>query len=71
MIYTRFGSPCEIVEYIGEDEGMNALYEQISGEWVTIKYLNRPHVSREALVSELRADNGFNEIVAAIEQLKP
>ena len=59
MIYTRFGSPVtiEAVDF-GQDEA-----------WVTIKYEDGK--TREVAFSDLRADEGFQEILAEIYRRFP
>jgi len=72
-IYTRFGTPVIITDYIGEDTGRTAFGEQTQGVWVTVcfqamdSYLDL----RDVLVSDLRADNGYAEILEAIERVRP
>lgn len=58
MIYTRFGSPVELVSKIDEQGWVHVLVEHADQE-----------IEREYHISELKADGGLEEIHRASDEL--
>lgn len=69
MIYTRFNAAVEIIRYIGMDTGRTGFGQEVYGEWVKVRFFDRPiglNQTRDIMISDLIADGGLAEIQMAI-----